>query len=77
MNRDIFKPPSALICHSKFGAKFKEFSHGLAALPKSNDKRTSTPPNGSYLEIVCANDSNGAPVSTGSYWSGPPIRGDE
>jgi hypothetical protein len=32
MNRDIFKPPSSLICHSKYGAKFKVFSHGLAAL---------------------------------------------
>jgi hypothetical protein len=29
------------------------------------------PPNVSYLKIVCANVSNGAPVSTGSSWSSP------
>ena len=46
-----------------------------AAHPKSNDKRTPTPPNVSYLEIDCANDSNGAPVSTGSYWSSRAIGG--
>jgi hypothetical protein len=36
MNRDIFKPPSSLICHSKYDAKFKVFSHGLQRKQSSN-----------------------------------------
>jgi hypothetical protein len=33
MNLDIFNPPKGLICHSKHQARFKEFSHSLAAYP--------------------------------------------